>query len=44
VLFRSFIFLQRDFLAVPDPLAAFEQGVEAIVDEEPVAGFAEPVV
>jgi hypothetical protein len=33
------VFLQRDFLAVPDPLAPFQQRVEAVVDEEPVAGF-----
>ena len=39
-----FVFLQRNFLAVPDPLAPFEQGVETIVNEETVAGFAEPVV
>ena len=38
------VFLEWDFLAVPDPLAAFEQGIESIVDEEPVAGIGEPVV
>ena len=39
-----FVFLQRNLLAVPDPLPAFEKGVEAVVNEETVAGFCEPVV